>query len=216
MSRLVCVFVADSPAEAHLVRNRLADYGIDATLQNDALQAASDVGRDWSLSPRVMVPIEDAEFAREVAEEFEVRQKSRGARDTDSEWPTDPLDWEDWPCCPRCRRRRLTHCPACHTAGTDFPLAEFVSPDSPDEPIRLVADDPDGRHDGVLIVCPTCDEAFSPEFYRRCENCGHEFERGLEPPTVTPFEETTRHGVAWLVSIALFLGAIYVAWRLLR
>lgn len=216
MSRLVCVFVAESPAEAHLVRNRLADYGINATLQNDSLHAASDAGRDWSLSPRVMVPIEDAEFAREVAEEFEARQRSRGARDGDSEWPAEPCEWEDWPCCPRCRRRRLTHCPACHTAGAHFPLAEFVSPDSPDEPIRLVADGRDGRHDGVLIVCPTCDEAFSPEFYRRCENCGHEFEHGLEPPSATPFEETTRHGVAWFVSVALFLGTIYVAWRLLR
>ncbi|MFO0817083.1 MAG: DUF2007 domain-containing protein [Pirellulales bacterium] len=216
MSRLVCVFIADSPTEAHLVRNRLADYGIPAVVQNESLQAGSDAARDWAIAPRVMVPAEDAEFAREVAEDFETKRERRNESRSHDDWPADPLDWEDWPCCPRCRRRRLTYCPSCHTAGTKFPLAEFVSPESPDAPIRLVGDNRENPYDSVLVVCPTCDEAFTPQFYRRCENCGHEFGGGIDPPESTPFEETARQGVTWLVSSALFLGAIYIAWRLLR
>lgn len=215
-SRLVCVFVAETAAEAHLVRNRLADYGIAAVVQNEHLAAGADTGNDWSISPRVMVPLEDSEFAREVAEDFEQRRLDRAARGAGDEVPSDPFEWDEWPCCPRCGRRRLTRCPGCQTSGTRFPLAEFIGPDGPDAPIRIVADGREDPADEVLLVCPTCDEAFHPDFYRRCEECGHAFPRGIDPESRSLLDETARRGLAWLVSCALFLGGIYVAWRLLR
>ncbi|MFO0870572.1 MAG: DUF2007 domain-containing protein [Pirellulales bacterium] len=214
MSRYVCVFVAETLPEAHLVRNRLADYGIEARIQNEG--AAGEGGQDWNAAPRVCVPEEDSEFAREVAEDFAERRQTREQRGGRPDWPTEPLDWHDWPTCPRCRRRRLTRCPACHTTGTQFPLAEFVSSDSADAPLRFIADSPDSPGDDVLVVCSTCDEPFTPEFYRRCESCGHEFRQGLDTPEETVVEATARRGVRFLLSWALALATLYLAWRLLR
>ncbi|MEY4177896.1 MAG: hypothetical protein RLY70_1470, partial [Planctomycetota bacterium] len=37
MPRLACVFIAETLAEAQQVRRRLADYGIEATVQDDRL-----------------------------------------------------------------------------------------------------------------------------------------------------------------------------------
>ncbi|MFO0901485.1 MAG: DUF2007 domain-containing protein [Pirellulales bacterium] len=215
-SRLVCVFVAENPAEAHLVRNRLADYGIDAVVQNDQLHAGHDAGSDWAVAPRVMVPLDDSEFAREVAEDFEQRRLTRIAQGGGQDWPEEALEWEEWPRCPRCKRRRLTRCPGCLSSGTRFPLAEFVGPESPDAPIRVVADDRDDPADEVLVVCATCDEAFHPDFYRRCEACGYEFARGIDPESRSSLDEAARRGLAFILSSALLLGGIWVAWKLLR
>lgn len=44
------------------------------------------------------------------------------------------LRGEAWPACPDCGKRRLATCPVCHTASTEFPLAdpEFLgSPQAP-------------------------------------------------------------------------------------
>jgi hypothetical protein len=30
-----------------------------------------------------------------------------------------------------------------------------------------------------MLLCPTCDEPFTPQFARRCGNCGHEFPDGF-------------------------------------
>lgn len=32
----------------------------------------------------------------------------------------------------------------------------------------------------VMLVCPICDEAFPPKFFRRCRHCEHDFGSGLE------------------------------------
>jgi hypothetical protein len=32
----------------------------------------------------------------------------------------------------------------------------------------------------LLLVCPICDEAFPPRFFRRCRKCGHDFGSGPE------------------------------------
>ena len=31
-----------------------------------------------------------------------------------------------------------------------------------------------------LVICPACDEPFSPQFYRLCQSCGHDFGIGIE------------------------------------
>ena len=31
-----------------------------------------------------------------------------------------------------------------------------------------------------MLICPTCDEPFEPQYPRRCEWCGHEFHDGYD------------------------------------
>lgn len=239
MPRLACVFIAETLAEAQLVRRQIAGYGIDATIQHDDLDHRSSDGepasrsaasRDRSPGPRVMVPPEDFEFAREVAEEFESKRQPRFGRDDRPgrrfadrlEFDRDPYGqdgWDadhagneidpDWPRCPRCRRPRLAVCPACQTAGSKFPLADDHSGSS----AWLGTASPLAR---PLLVCTTCDHPFTPEFYRRCEGCGHTFPDGLDTPRSTPVEDAARRGGTFLVTLAMAAAALYVAWRLLR
>jgi hypothetical protein len=66
---------------------------------------------------------------------------------------------------------------------------------------------------GVMLLCPTCDEAFSPRFYRWCESCGHDFGSGREggPP-----EETATNYRIVLALFALVAGLVglwvYLVW----
>ena len=95
--------------------------------------------------------------------------------------------WTDWPCCASCGRPRLTVCPICGAAGSQFPLAEYLAPAAPvrnsrgDGPERPGADGPVVP---ILLVCPQCDEAFAPSstanvrsagtMRARASTCGHE------------------------------------------
>ena len=48
----------------------------------------------------------------------------------------------------------------------------------------------------VMFVCPTCDEAFVPRFFRRCRPCGHDFGSG---PDMEPADEPTNYRVVFAV-----------------
>ena len=64
-----------------------------------------------------------------------------------------------------------------------------------------------------MLLCPTCDEAFSPRFYRWCENCGHDFGSGREDEP--PEESATNYRVVLAVAatIAVLVGLwIYLVW----
>ena len=118
--------------------------------------------------------------------------------------------WEQWPVCPSCQRRRQTACPVCGVAGDGFPLSEYLAPP---EPLR----DSRGAHstspvieeDGlqVLLICPQCDEAFSPSFYRYCAECGHDYLEGVdvEKRNVAPLNERTLWAIVALIAVALAL-----------
>ncbi|OHB76627.1 MAG: hypothetical protein A2W31_14730 [Planctomycetes bacterium RBG_16_64_10] len=57
----------------------------------------------------------------------------------------------------------------CGTAGGDFSRADneyFADP----VPVGRVT---------LRLICPTCDEAFTARFLRRCQWCGHDFGEGL-------------------------------------
>ncbi len=87
------------------------------------------------------------------------------------EFAVENRKWEHWPTCPSCNRRRQTVCPVCGVAGDGFPLADYLAPPEPLRGSRQ-ADKPPLRveEDGleVLLICPQCDEAFPPSFYRYC------------------------------------------------
>jgi predicted RNA-binding Zn-ribbon protein involved in translation (DUF1610 family) len=57
----------------------------------------------------------------------------------------------------------------------------------------------------VMFVCPTCDEAFTPRFFRRCRQCGHDFGSG---PDIEPADEPANYRVvfAMLAVIAAMAG----------
>jgi len=78
----------------------------------------------------------------------------------------------------------------------------------PDSPSAVTGDRPD-----VMLICPTCDEAFSPRFYRWCENCGHDFGSGREDEP--PEETATNYRVvaAIVVTIGVLAGLwVYLVW----
>lgn len=205
----VAIYVAATVQQAYLLRNQLADYGIDAKVVNDSLATGSDCPTDWSVAPRVMVEAEDAEFAREVAEDFDEALHRGSPRGSSDDLPGEPLTWDDWPRCPRCRRLRQTLCPSCGSAGTNFSLAEFIPPADPDEPIDLVADEP------VLLVCSTCDQVFEPQFYRHCEQCDYDFGKGLLPPRESFLEESRRQVAATFTAVVFVAIWLYLAWKYL-
>lgn len=228
MPRLACVYIAETLAEAQAARRQLAGYGIDASIEASSGDGPSHRSHR-SPGLRVMVPPEDFEFSREVVEEFEAKQRPGRRRsvtadpsdldDFDGDDPSSTFDADDhvaetgvaidWPRCPRCRRPRLAICPACQTAGSRFPLAGDHSGSS----AWLGTAGPLGR---PLLVCSTCDHPFMPEFYRRCEGCGHEFPDGIDAPKSTPVEEAARQGGTFLATLGLAAAALYIAWRLLR
>jgi hypothetical protein len=143
----------------------------------------------------------------------------------------EPPPWTDWPRCPRCGAPRETACPTCNVPRADFPLAE-LNPAAEFLPVlmdrgALAADDdgqgaaepPDapsaatGDGPGVMLICPTCDEAFSPRFYRWCENCGHDFGSGREDEPPEESDTNYRVVAAIVVTIGVLAGLwIYLVW----
>ncbi len=115
-----------------------------------------------------------------------------------------------WPRCPECDAPRPTKCPICGTIGSDFHQADpdFIgTPDKgepaeaasckcssggcssghaagEEEPVEAGEQSPDEFEEaepvGLMLMCPTCDEPFAPEFPRRCAWCDHEFDDGYE------------------------------------
>jgi hypothetical protein len=109
-----------------------------------------------------------------------------------------------WPICPQCGANRVTRCTFCNTTGTKFCRAEVdfgrllglsgnaKSPSccGPEgcSPLKEVSKaeelhqlgGPASPADSVMLLCPTCDEPFTPQFARRCSNCGHESPDGFD------------------------------------
>lgn len=192
-SKPVVIYRAVDPHHAHLLRNILADYDVNAMVSGDALLNA-EVTHSHGGFP-VVVASDDADLARHIADAFQ--RHVLQADETDDEIAdllTPP--WQDWPVCPQCKARQTTVCPLCGEHGDDFSLAEWQ-----------------GRTAGskipndVLLVCPTCDEVFKPQFYRDCPWCGHHFGAGLEPQA--PAEELNA-GVTVAVVLAFFAVLLYL------
>ena len=205
------IYAGRTMQDAHLLRNLLADEGIQAVVINDLLQGGSGVDIvGWPTAARVVVAEQDAPRARQIAVEFDRRaaaaaQENAAAKenqpeaDAAEEHVREPA--ADWPACPQCGARRMTRCPVCGTAGTQFPSADMDFsgllglPEAPPSTCHCgpggctpatptsqeAASEPQpGVPPQRMLTCTTCDEPFVPEYPRRCEWCGHTFADGYE------------------------------------
>ena len=98
----------------------------------------------------------------------------------------------------------------CKSDRAEVTAADDAAPDTvpPDTPSAA-----SGRGPAVMLLCPTCDEAFSPRFYRWCENCGYDFGNGREGEP--PEEPATNYRVvlAVVALLALLAGLwAYLTW----
>ena len=148
---------------------------------------------------------------------------------------------EDWPTCPGCGERRSTACPYCHTAGADFRAAhsgfgripglpecgeasgpccgpggchsEHVQDEDPEPEAES---EPTSPAAAPMVLCPTCDEPFIPQYLLRCEWCGHEFPDGVELDRPTEMEDSFNPRIAIVIVAILLLsvGAIVYFTRL--
>ena len=65
-----------------------------------------------------------------------------------------------------------------------------------------------------MLLCPTCDEPFTPQFARSC-NCGHEFPAGFDQPQEAAGEESNPRILVCVGGIILFtVAALIYLWRL--
>lgn len=106
-------------------------------------------------------------------------------------------NWTAWPVCSKCQVRREAKCSVCSARGTDFRLADFDESEDPEE----VVDELD-----VLLLCSTCDEPFTPQFFRRCAECGSDYGNGIEEEEDEfEGEELNNRVVAVIVGVVLLL-----------
>jgi len=54
-----------------------------------------------------------------------------------------------------------------------------------------------------MLLCPTCDEPFTPQFARRCNGCGHEFPDGFDDYQA---EQELRLGFFWWLLVRKLIG----------
>ncbi len=172
------IYVAASRGQAYTLKNLLAEHGIAAHVSNDFASGDLYVGDSNSHrnAPCVVVPERDAERASQILEDAALAIEQGLPSPELAQLEAEAGEDGEWPACPHCGRGRLTSCPVCETAGTHF--AQAFMPD-----FGLLDEEPAGEGENALMVlCPTCDEPFEPQFPARCEWCGHRFRDGYEPP----------------------------------
>ncbi len=88
---IVEVYAAANAPDAHLLKGRLEDEGIQVTVVGEPLQsAAGDLPFFWSTSPRLWVARADYERAQQIIQQWE-RENRPGGAGSSGPWT-----------CPRC------------------------------------------------------------------------------------------------------------------
>ncbi len=210
---------------AYRYRDTLAQVGIPATLASRATLdgPGGEAGTEESMPVELSVPEEYAERAREIVVELQQWLDDESDPAADDGALAEQLEGA-WPRCPDCGERRTTKCPICQTAGTSFAPADATEslgepadaePDRNGPSCGCGAGDCDARQDEApcppllppspsLLICPTCDEPFSPEYLERCEWCGHVFEQGVPVAEEEP-EEINAVTIAFVLGLTLLL-----------
>lgn len=202
LDELVVIYTAANAVQAHLLRNALAEAGIQAQVTNDALQAAGgELPLGWTIAPRVVVPREQEAEARRLAEQYDGSLAENRQTATPDEETRPPLKV---PVCPDCGRPRTATCPFCHTSGKGFRPSDASGRTDVEEP--------------TWLICPTCDEPFEGGYLRRCEGCGHDFGQGLaSPPVISPPDVEPMNWRVAVVGIAVvaIIGGLLTYFALL-
>jgi hypothetical protein len=195
-SEPMVIYSAQSAEDAHLLKNILAENGIEAHVMNTGLGAV--VGFDSPLAAQVAVAGKDVAEARRIAAEFDEHKPIDTAEAAET---TATAARGDWPACPRCGTPRTAICPACRTEGSDFPSADRAPDAEPGDASR------------PLLLCPECDEPFTPGYLRRCGQCGHPFESAGDVDAAEDLETGAlrEHFSAWAWVVALISVLVIVA-----
>jgi hypothetical protein len=220
------IYIAANSQQAHLLRNLLADAGIEAFVSNDTLNSVHFEPMDWLIraagapgfaptAPKLVVHEEDAEEAREIVLAAETQLLEGGSSPELVQLETETGEEQAWPLCPHCARARLATCPVCETSGTNFAPAFLPDEEEGQEPSN-------SRH--AQVLCNICDEPFVPRFPARCEWCGHRFADGYETKTPEPLvthpvvleELGGRAGIVIAAMAALTAGILGWFWYGLR
>ncbi len=98
-------------------------------------------------------------------------------------------------------------------------MAEYLEPGEPSRSTTPAGEQPpteEGQPALHLVVCPSCDEIFAPQFYRRCAYCGFDEGGGLEPaPPPISHELSPREAIVAATLVLFALAAIaYFRWLL--
>ncbi len=205
------VYEARTVPEAHELIDRLGDAGIEAVVVEEVAQSQAGTDAIGFPSPfSVAVGQEEADAARHIAEAFDdehIAQVEHEAQSPAATEPVEPLDKSEesdlWPRCPECDARRITVCPICKTSGSHLPLADAdYSPPSEETAERQ-----------PMVLCPTCDEPFIPQYLRHCEWCDHDFGAGIEPnhdPVSEPISPGVMGAILGAVQLSLGVGLLHV------
>ena len=210
------IYVAANVGQAHALKNLLADHGIAASVSNETLNAAHFAPTDMLVglaggtgfhdtAPRVVVLIEDAQSARRIVLDAEAALLAGRSSPELEQLEDEAGDDDAWPECPSCHRPRLATCPVCETSGTNL-TAAFM-------PETTRADD----YEQLLVLCPTCDEPFVPQFPARCEWCGHRFRyehelQSADVPISPNFASQLSGPIATVVVGLVLVAALVFGW----
>ncbi len=189
------IYKARSAEDANLLKNILAENGIDAQVVTAASSAWAGMGGIFAYA-EVIVAEKDVAEARRIAAEFDQHTAIDTSEEVES--ATTTAAPADWPTCPRCATRRSAICPACRTQGNDFPPADRMPEAGPGEALR------------PLLLCPECDEPFTPGYLHRCAQCGYQFE-AAEDEDHAEAGALREHFSAWVWVVALISVVLMVA-----
>lgn len=196
--RLVTLIQSESPHDVRLLASILKDEGIDA-LATEEVSGSTLNGQP--VIQRLMIRAADHDSAIRVLERARQLQESLPEEEEDDEaWQEEIIAW---PRCPECGQPRETTCPKCKTTGADMPQPEGY----------LEAGGEDEGETQLQVICPLCDWLFTPEFYRRCVWCGHDFGSGLEVEVPARRTHTDAAEVfnGRVVAVIIGLGLLVVA-----
>jgi len=200
---MAAVYDSEDTLRAQQLKSLLEREGITVRVINDAAQGDNDDAPHLSPGRTVLAVFEpDADQARLIASQFEEStegfltvESADDGRETLSERPV----------CPGCGKPRITACPACGTTGGE----NFY-----DAGLPLDAEADSESSATSLLVCQTCDEAFTPQYPRLCEWCNHDFGDGtqIDEPD-DPLEIVSPRVIATIIALlAVCLGvAAYFA-----
>lgn len=97
-------------------------------------------------------------------------------------------------------------------AATGVGGGDEATPEAPAAGEAAAGQEPDAAP--AMLMCPTCDEPFTPEYPRRCEWCGHEFADGVEielrPSPVGQVNRRVIAVVMALLALAVALAAYFM------